>query len=112
LQKGPEPDLVNADEMTRYIRFLRKSVYFLPGLTPESLVWEENAAKELLGKELPEEVSREQDLKRRLYLLAEEIPGFDADTVFKNLFAKLLSGESQHKLDLIAVISKIRSATV
>jgi predicted ATPase len=111
-QKGPDLDFVNADEMTRYISFLRKSVYFLPGLTPEDFVWEENAAKELLGKELPEEVSREQDLKRRLHLLAEEIPGFDADTVFKNLFAKLLSGESQSKKDLIEVIRKIRSATV
>jgi hypothetical protein len=111
-EKGPDLDLVNADEMTRYIRFLRKSVYFLPGLTPEALVWEENAAKELLGKELPEEVSREQDLKRRIHLLAEEIPGFDADTLFKSLFAKLLSGESQSKKDLIEVIRKIRSATV
>lgn len=111
-EKGPDLDLVNADEMTRYIRFLRKSVYFLPGLTPEALVWEENAAKELLGKELPEEVSREQDLKRRLHMLAEEIPGFDADTVFKSLLAKLLSSESQRKRDLIEVIRQIRSATV
>ena len=98
--------------MTRYIRFLRKSVYFLPELTPETLVWEEDAAKELLGKELPDEVSREQNLKQRLHLLAEEIPGFDADTVFKSLLAKLLSSESQRKKDLMEVIRKIRSATV
>jgi predicted ATPase len=111
-QNGPDLDLVNADEMTRYIRFLRKSVYFLPELTPETLVWEEDAAKELLGKELPDEVSREQDLKQRLHLLAEEIPGFDADTVFKSLLAKLLSRESQRKRDLIEVIRQIRSATI
>ncbi|MBW4647472.1 MAG: AAA family ATPase [Kastovskya adunca ATA6-11-RM4] len=111
-QKGPDLDLVNADEMTRYIRFLRESVYFLPELTPETLVWEEDAAKELLGKELPDEVSQEQNLKQRLHLLAEEIPGFDADTVFKSLLAQLLRGESQRKKDLIEVIRQIRSATV
>lgn len=112
-QKGPNLDWVNADEMTRYIRFLRKSVYFLPGQTPEDLVWEENAAKELFkelsGKELPDEVSGKQDLKERLDLFAEAIPAFNADNVFTNLLAKLLSGESQRKLDLIAVIKKIRS---
>jgi predicted ATPase len=111
-QNGPKFDFVNVEEMTRYIRFLRKSVYFLPELTPETLVWEEDAAKELLGKELPDEVSREQNLKQRLHLLAEEIPGFDADTVFKSLLAKLLSSESQRKKDLMEVIRKIRSATV
>lgn len=110
-KNGPKFDFVNVDEMTRYIGFLRKSVHFLPELTPEHLVWNEDAAKELLGKELPPEVLQERDLKTRLRLLADAIPGFDAETVFKNLLAKLLSGKSQHKLDLIKVIQKIRSAT-
>jgi predicted ATPase len=110
--QGPNLDFVNTDEMTRYIRFLRCSVHFLPELTPENFVWDEAAANELLGKQLPQEILQEQDLKKRLHLLAEQIPGFDADTVFKNLLAKLLSGESQRKSELMEVIQKIRSATV
>ena len=110
-EKGPSLDFVDVDEMTRYIRFLRRSVYFLPEPSPEILVWDEKAAKKLLGKELPHEVSQEQDPKQRLHLLSEEIPGLDAEAVFKNLLAELLSGESQRKLDLTEVIRKIRSVT-
>jgi predicted ATPase len=111
-EQGPDLKFWNVDEMMRYIRFLRCSVHFLPELTPENFVWDDAAANELLGKRLPQEILQEQDLKKRLHLLAEEIPGFDADTVFKNLLAKLLSGGSQRKSNLMEVIQKIRSATV
>lgn len=111
-KNGPKLDFVDVDDMTRYIRFFRKAVYFLPEQTPEDLVWEENAAKGILGKELPDKVLQEMDLKQRLHLLAEEIPGFDADTVFKNLLSKLLSGESQRKKELIEVIKIVRSTTI
>jgi predicted ATPase len=111
-EQGPDLKFWNVDEMVRYIRFLRCSVHFLPELNPENLVWDDAAASELLGKQLPQEILQEQDLKKRLHLLAEEIPGFDADTVFKSLLAKLLSGESQRKSNLMEVIQKIRSTTV
>jgi DNA-binding transcriptional LysR family regulator/energy-coupling factor transporter ATP-binding protein EcfA2 len=111
-EQGPDLKFWNVDEMMRYIRFLRCSVHFLPELTPENFVWDDAVANELLGKQLPQEILQEQDLKKRLHLLAEEIPGLDADTVFKNLLAKLLSGGSQRKSNLMEVIQKIRSATV
>jgi len=112
-KKGRKLDFVDGDraERIRYIGFLRKFVHFLPELTPEHLVWDKDAAKEILGEDLPLEILQEQDPKKRLHLLAEAIPGFDAETVFKNLLAQLLRGKSQHKLDLIKVIQKIRSAT-
>jgi predicted ATPase len=108
-KKGPDLNFVNVEDRTRYIHFFKRSVHFLPERTPEDFVWDDDAAKEILGKELPAQVSQESDLKQRLHLLAEEKPGFDADTVFKSLLAILLSSESQRKTELIKVIQKIRS---
>jgi predicted ATPase len=108
---GPKLSFVDVDEMTRYIRFLREFVYFLPTPTPENLVWDEDAAKEILEEELPQEILQEQDFKQRLRLLSEKIPGSDPDVVFSNLLTKLLKRHSQRKLDLMNVIRKIRSAT-
>ena len=102
-------DFVDEADMTRYIRFFRRSVYFLPELTPEKLVWDEKAVQELLKKEIPPEILQEQDFKLRLHLIAEEIPGFDANTVFNNLLANLLNVESQRKSELMKVIRNIRS---
>lgn len=102
-------NFVDEADMTRYIRFFRRSVYFLPELTPEKLVWNEKAAQELLKKEIPPEILQEQDFKLRLHLIAEEIPGFDANTVFNNLLANLLNAESQRKSELMKVIRNIRS---
>jgi predicted ATPase len=110
-KKGPKLNFADVDERTRYIRFFRRSVYFLPELTPEHLVWDENAAREIFGGELPDEVLLELDLKKRLRLVAEMIPAFDDDTVFKNLLSKLLNGNSQRKLALMEVIQRIRSTT-
>lgn len=84
----------------------------MPELTPEHLVWNEDAAKELLGQDLPQEILQEQDLKKRLWLLSESIPGFDSDSIFKSLLAKLLNSKSQRQSKLMEVINKIRSDTV
>jgi predicted ATP-dependent endonuclease of OLD family len=108
-EKGPKLKFVDIEEMTRYIRFLRDSVYYLPERTPESLVWEDDAAQEMLKKDIPSEISQEKDFKKRLSLLAEKIAGLDSDSVFKHLFAKLLSGESQRKSELMELIKNIRS---
>lgn len=111
-KKGPKLNFADVDERTRYIRFFKRSVHFLPEPTPEHLVWDENAAKELLEEELPKEILQEQDFKQRLRLLAERIPGSDPNVVFSNLLTKLLKRDSQRKLNLIEVIQKIRSDTI
>lgn len=108
-QKGPKLNFVDVDERTRYIRFFRNSVYFLPELTPEHLVWDLDAAKELLGEDLPQGILQEQDLKKRLYLLSESIPGSDCDYIFKNLLTKLFKSERDCKSKLMQIIHNIRS---
>jgi ABC-type branched-subunit amino acid transport system ATPase component len=111
-KKGPKLNFADVDERTRYIRFFRSSVHFLPELTPEHLVWDKDAAKDLLEKDLPQEILQEQDLKQRLRLLAESIPGSDPDVIFKNLLTKLLKSDRNCKSKLIEVIHKIRSGVV
>ncbi|WP_019501540.1 ATP-dependent nuclease [Pseudanabaena sp. PCC 6802] len=110
-ENGPKLDFVDEDEMTRYIGFLRRYVHFLPELTPEALVWDDDIAKEIFGEDLPQEVLQEQDFKERIRILAEKTPGLDDDAIFKNLLNKLLKGESERKSALIEVISNIRSAS-
>lgn len=107
---GPSLNFVDEVEMTKYIRFLRRSVRFLPRQTPEQLIWDDLAAKELLEKDLPPEILQEQNLKQRLRQLAKEIPGLDDDSVFKMLFAKFLGRDSQQKSQLIKCVQEIRSA--
>lgn len=111
-KRGPKLSFSDADERTRYIRFFRRSVHFLPSLTPEQLVWDDNAAKELLEQDLPQDILKTQDFKQRLKLLADKIPGSDPDTTFKNLLTKLLRHESERRLQLMEVIQKIRSDTI
>ncbi|NJL41904.1 MAG: ATP-binding protein [Leptolyngbyaceae cyanobacterium SM1_4_3] len=111
-KKGPKLNFTDVDERTRYIRFFRRSVHFLPEQTPEHLVWDEDAAKELLEQDLPQEILQAQDFKQRLRLLSERIPGSDPDVIFKNLLTKLLKSGSQRKSKLMEVIQKIRSDTV
>ena len=111
-KSGPNLNFVDVDERTRYIRFLRRSVHFLPELTPEQLVWNDEAAKEILEEDLPTEILQEKNFKKRLQFLAEKISGLDDDTVFKSLLAKLLKGTSPNKLALMDVVQKIRSTVV
>jgi predicted ATPase len=109
-EKGPALDFVDGDvaERTRYICFLKKFVYFLPELTPEHLVWDTDAAQEILGGPLPDKILKETDLKKRIYLLAEENCALDADTIFRILLDKLLKGTSARKAALLDVIRRIR----
>jgi hypothetical protein len=104
--KGPKLNFVDVDERTRYIRFFKRSVYFLPELTPEHLVWNEDAAKEILEEDLPQEILEEQNFKKRLQLLSEKIPGSDPDMIFKTLFAKLLKSNNQRKSQLQKLFRK------
>ena len=107
-EKGPKLNFSDIDERTRYIRFFKRFVYFLPKSTPEHLVWDENAAKELLEQDLSQEILETQDFKQRLKLLSDRIPGSDPDVIFKNLLTKLLKSEDR-RVELMKVIEKIRS---
>jgi predicted ATPase len=108
-KQGPDLKFSDVAERTRYLNFFRRSVHFLPELTPEHLVWDEDAAKEILEKDLPQAILHEKNFKRRIALLSEEIPGSDPEFVFKNLLIKLLKSDSPRKSQLIEVIQKIRS---
>lgn len=112
-KKGPKLDFVDKDflERKRYIGFLRKFVKFLPELNPEHFVWDESAVKEIIGKEIPQEILQEKDFKIRFHLIANESLGLDAEAVFKFLLSKLLNGNCDRKKSLIDMIQKIRSTT-
>jgi predicted ATPase len=105
--------LENADEMTRYIKFFRNFVRFLPAPNPEHLVWDDVEAQELLlkfvGRELPKEIIEEKNYKRKISLLADQVPGMQSDAVFQLLLANLLNSDKQWKDDLLNVIHEIRS---
>lgn len=107
-KNGPKFNFFDVAERTCYIGFLRKYVKYLPEMTPEQLVWNEEAAKEILGTEIPEEILQEKDFKIRLQLLAQQKPGFDADTAFKVLLSKLFESNDQRKLALMKCIQEIR----
>jgi energy-coupling factor transporter ATP-binding protein EcfA2 len=111
-RKGPDLTFADVDEMTRYIRFFRNSVHFLPGLTPEHLVWDDDAAKRLLREDLPQKIMQERDFKKRLQLLSDSIPGLDPDAIFKNLLADLFRSGTNYKLKLLEVVSEIRSGSL
>jgi hypothetical protein len=107
--KGPDLDFVNDAAMTRYIAFLRGSVHYLPSTTPEDLVWSDQIAQELLGVDLPAAIASEGNAKRRIELLAEEVPGYVADTVFRILLARFLASESENATALTQTIDSIRN---
>jgi len=106
---GPGFDFVNEAEMTKYIAFLRDSVHYLPSTTPESLVWSDQRAQEILGTGLPVVVTSESDVKRRLELLAELALGHTADSVFHFLLASFLASESEDVAALTKMIDSIRN---
>ena len=74
------------------------------------MVWNDDAAKKILEEEnIPQEILQEQNFKQRIFLLADKIPGFTADTVFSNFLSKFLKIESPLKSELLYIIKKIRS---
>ena len=109
--KGPSLDFVDDDEMVRYIEFLRSNVRFLPGSTPEQLIWSEHGVARLLGvSSVPQQILDERDGKRRLELVAEQAAGLDADSVFKFLLAEFLKSTTGDAEELRHTLNEIRSA--
>jgi predicted ATPase len=104
--------LENTNEMTRYINYFKKFVRFLPAKTPEHLIWDDLEAQELLrftGKELSQDILQEKSYKKKLALLAEQIPGMQADAIFQLLLAKLLNSNKPWKNKIFETINEIRS---
>ncbi len=105
--QGPNLQFVDAPDAIRYLDFLRRNVFFLPDRTPEALVWSEDSAK-TIAHPLPTSVIQEQDPKRRLQLLAETVPAYDSDTVFRLLLQRFLEGSSASRTELATILRKIR----
>lgn len=109
---GPELDFVDGSEINRYLEFLRTQLYFLPGQTPESVVWNDAVVAQLLGMaSLPAAIRDEPDRKHALMLASHQALGLDPDTIFKVLVSKFLIRPSQDRTDLEALISTIRQAS-
>ncbi|MEZ5443867.1 MAG: AAA family ATPase [Lysobacterales bacterium] len=108
-RRGPAIKFSSTEEMKRYVNFFRDNVRFLPGSTPEELVWDKDCAVQLLQiEQLPDEIVEEDDAKRRLELAAECTPGIDADTLFRMLVANYL--RSTCCRELLETLNYIRQA--
>lgn len=106
---GPKLDIDSAPEATQYLEFLRAHVRFLPGVTPEELVWDRDEVKALGLAEVPDEVASVKDPKARLKAAAALMPGMDDDALFKILVVKFLAKGSAQSRELLALVDEIRA---
>ncbi|HEY5958657.1 MAG TPA: hypothetical protein VIV60_18985 [Polyangiaceae bacterium] len=106
---GPELDFVDVADAIGYIEFLRNNVHYLPGKTPEALVWSDTAARGITGS-LPRNVTAEPDLKRRILMLVDETPAFNEDTIFRILLQSFLKSDSSERQQLRRIVAAIRKA--
>ena len=104
---GPSISFIDAEDATAYLDFLRDRVLFLPGTTPESLVWSEPAAEQLLSPLPPAVLSATSD-KERIRQLAIAMRTMDEDSVFRFLANRFLSRSSSQLDELDEVVSKLR----
>jgi predicted ATPase len=114
-ESGPGLDFVNEDECRRYIEFLRNRVCYLPGKTPEELVWSDQAGLQILGEAEPSarfrQVTDEMDMKKRISKLAAlDATLLDDEHVFKSLLSAFLKSSSDKRKELKVLVSKIRDA--
>lgn len=110
-QSGPELAFVSAEQAREFALFLRERTFYLPGRTPEALVWNDDAVKDLLRAPVPAEIASEADPKRRISLLAGRVAGLDEEAVFSNLLRSFLEGSSSDLKELVALVSRIRNST-
>lgn len=109
-ENGLKLDFVDAAEMIKYLEFLRRSVLYLPGITPERLVWsDERAAQCISNGTLPDHIASESDYKKKISLLAAAIPGFNESTAFHVLLAAFLTNDSENRRQLTQMVHDIRS---
>jgi len=106
--KGPDLDFVDVDERVRYIEFLRASVRYLPGKTPEELVWSESVAAQVLGKDLPKNF-RTLDVKERIREVAAKSLGHNDDSVFRVMLSAFLMSNSPEARELSEMVRELRT---
>ncbi|MFT5324884.1 MAG: hypothetical protein ACI8P0_002750, partial [Planctomycetaceae bacterium] len=113
-KSGPGLDFVNEGDQTRFVKFFRSNIRFLPGATPENLVWNEDAALRLLNQFeidlLPMSIRDEPDGKERIKLLAAQVGGFSDEATFQFLVAQFLSRTSTEHQELDETLRYIRQA--
>jgi predicted ATPase len=113
-KSGPDLDFVNEDDRARFINFFRTNVRFLPGTTPERLIWSEDAATALLSSinagPLPESIRGETDGKKQIEALAELVTGMDDVGIFQTLVTRFLNSESDERDQLDATLRYLREA--
>jgi predicted ATPase len=108
---GQKFNFVDTDEMTRYINFFRSNVKYLPTLTPEQLVWNDEVARQLASlTKLSSKITATTNYKERLNLLAKLVPGMDRNGVFQYLLSRFLAGSSEEKERLVVTICEIRNS--
>ncbi|MFK8185633.1 MAG: ATP-dependent endonuclease [Phormidesmis sp.] len=106
---GPDLKFFDNQARNRYIEFLRQFVRYLPGETPEQLVWDDSVAKELLGSELLPSIQKTKDYKRKIHEIAANKPGLDDDTVFRLMLSRLLENHTDpRRTKLIQCVRSIR----
>ena len=96
-------------ERTKFLIFAKKHLRYLPGDTPESIVWSAEAAEKILCAPLPDAIASEPDFKARLASVAAARPGLTADTVFQWLVSDFLSRDSPELKKLIEIVNEIRA---
>lgn len=106
-KNGPSLAFTDATEATKYLDFLRDRVFFLPGLSPESLVWSDAAAQVLVNP-LPDEVGRASCFKERIRAVARATGTMSDDAVFQFLAQRFLATHSSELRELDAIVAKLR----
>ncbi|MEQ9406420.1 MAG: AAA family ATPase [Fuerstiella sp.] len=112
-KNGPKLDFVDEQDCTRFIQFFRRNVRFLPGSTPESLVWDEASAEALIdnvcpGQEVNGQIGSIDDSKKRLELLADRVPGMEPLGVFQFLLGRFLASDVPERQELHGLVKDIR----
>ncbi|MGB4712368.1 MAG: AAA family ATPase, partial [Fuerstiella sp.] len=114
-EKGPDLNFVDSADCIRFLLFYKRFVRFLPGSTPEELVWNDQSAGVLLESfssdpALLDAVRKLTDHKKRLVKLAECVPGVEASAVFQILVAHFLKDDSPERQQLRTLILEMRES--
>lgn len=97
----------NAESCTEFINYFRKFVTFLPGATPEDLVWNDDVIKHHI-KQGFDEIMQLPCTKGRIAKTAELVPGLRPDTVYEILVSKFLTTPSDERKNLESLVEQIR----
>jgi hypothetical protein len=115
-KKGQDLSFQDKTECTSYLTFLNENCFYLPGTTPESIVWIADHLRENYEKFFEDwdaeaaALENIPDHKERIRKLANDIAGLDAEAVYRKLLADLLASSHPNarliKKDLVAWVRK------